>query len=123
MEHALSRFSTDNLSVMVVRLDKKAMQEFAKKPPPVNRNSKRISEAENLVELAKKNTPSAESPNANAQGTSIAEALEQELGPETSLPEDQDQSVSLASALESSQSQPNDTVKPDPKDESKPNPK
>lgn len=106
---------------MVVRLDKKAMQEFAKKPPPVNRHSKRISEAENLVEQAKKNNP--EGPNANAQTTSIDEAVDQEMGPEISLPEDEDQSASLASALESSKSQPNDSGKTDPKDESKPKPK
>lgn len=126
---------------MVVRLDKKAMQEFAKKAPPAtkaaaaanatlsppsNRHSKRLSEAENLVELAKKNTPNSDASNngdPDTHATSIAEALDQEMGPEVSLPEDQEQGgVLLASAMQGSKPKTNDTGKTDGKEESTPKP-
>ena len=63
VEHALSRFSTDNLSVMIIRFDGKAVQHNLTKPatpigvegdPPSTKKGG-ISEAEHLVGEAKKN--------------------------------------------------------------------
>lgn len=145
VDHALSRFSTDNLSVMVVRLDTKAMQEVAKKAPSAAKpdthaadtnatepnpastsrlKPKRLSEAENIVELARKNTPASEDTDAHAR--SIAEALDQELGPEMSLPDEQQGGVSIASVLGGSKSKPNDYAKADSggdRDKASPKPK
>ena len=61
VEHALNRFSTDNLSVMVVRFDGQAVQQNLSKPaqigvegdPPSTKKGG-ISEAEHLVGEASK---------------------------------------------------------------------
>lgn len=61
VEHALSRFSTDNLSCMVVRFDSKAVQQaVAKEVPPIGVEGDAagkmggISEAEAIVAESKK---------------------------------------------------------------------
>ncbi|KAF2772919.1 PP2C-domain-containing protein [Teratosphaeria nubilosa] len=61
VEHALSRFSTDNLSCMVVRFDTKAVQQtVAKEVPPIGvegdqaEESRGVTEAEAIVAESKK---------------------------------------------------------------------
>ncbi|KAL1952471.1 hypothetical protein VTO42DRAFT_5286 [Malbranchea cinnamomea] len=143
VDHALSRFSTDNLSVMVVRLDTKATKEALKRsltPPTAseaesagskataNPNSsassasppsspstspKRISEADRLVERVKKDNlaaaASGDSEEASAQLVSVAQAQDQEMGPEMSLPDD---SVKKDDAANASESKPNSEPSP-----------
>ncbi|KAK2873611.1 hypothetical protein FQN49_002235 [Arthroderma sp. PD_2] len=69
VDYALSRFSTDNLSCMIVRFDTKATAEEAnrqtstsKEASPTGGNSKRtMSEADKIVEMARKNAADTES--------------------------------------------------------------
>ena len=55
VEHALSRFSTDNLSCMIVRFDREALKEAHKKDPigVEGDASGKLSEVEKLVHNAK----------------------------------------------------------------------
>ncbi|EEQ31134.1 mgpp2cl-1, protein phosphatase 2C-like protein 1 [Microsporum canis] len=70
VDYALSRFSTDNLSCMIVRFDTKATAEEAsrqtstKEPNLTPGNSKKMmSEADKIVEMARKNAAEAENNN------------------------------------------------------------
>ena len=67
VDHALARFSTDNLSCMIVRFDNKALQqtvERVKEPigvegdPPSNKKGG-ISEADAIIKEARKSMPDA----------------------------------------------------------------
>lgn len=107
VDHALSRFSTDNLSIMVVRFDTKATENALKKAPPApadatnaepppSKNLQRVSEADRIVEIARQNASESDEATegeAGAQAAFFARAMEQDIeesGPEISLPnEDQ----------------------------------
>ena len=95
VDHALARFSTDNLSCMVVRFDNKAVQETVARKvhpigvdgdPPITEGG--ISEADALVKEARKSMPDIsklEAREAEEHLVSqevIKEEEEQETGPE-----------------------------------------
>ena len=95
VDHALARFSTDNLSCMVVRFDNKAVQEtVARKVDPIGVDGDPptteggISEADAIVKEARKSMPDTsklEAREAEEHRVSqdiIKEEEEQETGPE-----------------------------------------
>lgn len=110
VDHALSRFSTDNLSCMIVRFDKQATSDRKLNPtsPEQTTATAVISETENIIESAKLNNEkesknSSESKNDKgkppAEDTAQADSkAEQELGPEVSSP---NESKNLAAVSES----------------------
>jgi len=90
VEHALSRFSTDNLSCMVVRFDSQRVQETVeRKTEPIgvegdpSSQHGGLSEAESIVlEQKKKLTDNGEKLDAAPSELSITEEEDQEPGPE-----------------------------------------
>lgn len=90
VDHALARFSTDNLSCMVVRFDNKALkQRKTEAQMGVDKDSSAgktgISEADAIVSQAKKEMGE---PNVSIEGAAaeiIKEEEEQEPGPELNL--------------------------------------
>lgn len=90
VDHALARFSTDNLSCMVVRFDNKAVQEaVANKTEPIGvegdpaTKSGGLSEAEHIVLESKKRLDESGSPQLDRVTTQMVEAEKQkESGPE-----------------------------------------
>jgi protein phosphatase PTC1 len=103
VDHALSRFSTDNLSCMIVRFDTKLVQDMVERRTdpigvegdvPSTRSD--VSEAEKIIEDAKKNATDLgivdgeKGPLANEklEKDIVREAEKQEPGPEVATPED-----------------------------------
>ncbi|ORY13170.1 phosphatase 2C-like domain-containing protein [Clohesyomyces aquaticus] len=85
VDHALARFSTDNLSCMVVRFDNKALKQRRQESllGVDNDNSKTgISEADAIVSQARKNLGDSDQPPENATAEMIMEEEEVEPGPE-----------------------------------------
>ncbi|KAF2005563.1 PP2C-domain-containing protein [Amniculicola lignicola CBS 123094] len=89
VEHALARFSTDNLSCMVVRFDNKALRQRKNETPlgvegdaP---NAGGISEADAIVAQARKQVGEPEVPVEQAASQMIKEEEEQEPGPELNI--------------------------------------
>ena len=95
VDHALARFSTDNLSCMVVRFDNKAVQETVERKvdpigvdgdPPATEGG--ISEADAIVKEARKSMPDISTLEAkDADEHRVTQAVlkeeeEQETGPE-----------------------------------------
>ena len=102
VDHALSRFSTDNLSIMVVRLDTKPAADAPKEPrhPPADplsnagssKNTQGVSEADKIVETARRNASESDEAaeyEAGVQAAFFARARDQDIedtGPEISSP-------------------------------------
>ncbi|KAI9778836.1 MAG: Protein phosphatase 2C 1 [Candelina submexicana] len=93
VDHALSRFSTDNLSCMLVRFDTKAVQNTVDRRneligvegDPLNSKKGGISEADAIVAEARKHVDQSESispMHVSAQMSQVAEEEEGEPGPE-----------------------------------------
>jgi len=87
VDHALARFSTDNLSCMIVRFDNKALkQRKTEAQLGVDRDPSGtkpgISEADAIVAQAKKEVGGSEQSVDNAAREMIMEEEEQEPGPE-----------------------------------------
>lgn len=98
VDHALARFSTDNLSCMIVRFDNKALQQTVERKaepigvegdPPSNKKGG-ISEADAIIKEARKSMPDSsllESDEAPAEEKAtisqevIREEVEKEVGP------------------------------------------
>lgn len=103
VDHALSRFSTDNLSCMIVRFDSKLVQDMVDRrvdpigvegDVPTHRSD--VSEADKIIEDTKKNVADLgliddeknPIPNERLQEDIIREAEKEEPGPEASPPDD-----------------------------------
>ncbi|KZF26724.1 protein serine/threonine phosphatase 2C [Xylona heveae TC161] len=90
VDHALSRFSTDNLSCMVIRFDSKAVQGTVERKiepigvegDPSSTKDGGISEADAIVAEAKKQVQESGSELENVTTQSIVEESEGESGPE-----------------------------------------
>ena len=86
VEHALARFSTDNLSCMVVRFDNKAIKQRKNEPSigvdGENSSKAGISEADAIVAQSRKQLGEPEQSIDSAAAQMIVEEEESEPGPE-----------------------------------------
>lgn len=84
VDHALARFSTDNLSCMIVRFDNKALkQRKTEAQLGVDREAKSgMSEADVIVSQARKEMGDSDLPTDKAAAEMIVEEEETEPGPE-----------------------------------------
>lgn len=120
IEYALARFSTDNLSCMIVRLNKSALQETASSKPigvegDKGHSTSKVSEVEKIVADAKRKVEEGGAPAVgvsgsnsgkghdpvvpSAQGTNHPEPPKEEKGKETSPKKEMDEDTSNAKEL------------------------
>ena len=88
VDHALARFSTDNLSCMVVRFDNKALKQRKNESLMGVDNDQTqpgISEADAIVSQARKQMGESDQPVEQAAQQMIMEEEEQEPGPELNI--------------------------------------
>ncbi|KAF2643825.1 PP2C-domain-containing protein [Massarina eburnea CBS 473.64] len=88
VDHALARFSTDNLSCMIVRFDNKALkQRKTEAQLGVDKDPSKagISEADAIVSQARKEVGESDQPIENAAAEMIKEEEEGEPGPELNI--------------------------------------
>lgn len=90
VDHALARFSTDNLSCMIVRFDNKAVKQRKTEAQmgvdkDISATKAGVSEADAIVSQAKKELGEPNVPVENAAAEIIKEEEEHEAGPELNL--------------------------------------